>query len=349
MRNSQIVNITFAIIVSASMGTARASSSIEGIGLYRACETLLENPLEKQALGTVMAIARTTTNAMIRSRAMTICTMAPILQDDPTEYRRRLISLSSAFPQNPVATQAQPRNLSEGCPVCDSSEKELKDCIVCYDGNCAACGGTGRVTMRHIGGPSTFSDCGMCKGRGRCSYCKGEGVIKIDCRNCDGHGQVLSKKKAESVFLQSVKEASDFCYNLLHPEIRLIDEALAKANAGDDVKSGIIVLQDIIKLYPLADNINSAKGMLIVLQEKQKAIQEAERVQQEVEREKVNRLLAEQRQLLKVARISENVNVAIDAIQEFIGKYPDSPYFNEAKTLLRELQDKKELVETTGL
>jgi outer membrane protein assembly factor BamD (BamD/ComL family) len=149
--------------------------------------------------------------------------------------------------------------------------------------------------------------------------------------------------------LQTVKETADFCYRLIHPEISRVEVAVETAKAQGDVTAALAELQEVIRLYPEADNITSAKDLLATLQEQQRKQQEAEIIRKKAEQEAKDRLLAQQRQELKAARESSDVHTAIDSVQVYIKSYPASPYILEAELLLRELQAKKELINSTGL
>jgi outer membrane protein assembly factor BamD (BamD/ComL family) len=159
---------------------------------------------------------------------------------------------------------------------------------------------------------------------------------------------MLSKSKARAAYLDSVKETSDFCYLLLHPEITRVEEAVETAKTQGDVTAAL-VLQEVIQLYPQADNITSAKDMLALLQEQQRKQQEAEDSRKKAEQEAKDRLLAQQRHQLKAARESNDLQTAIDSVQLLIKNYPTSPCILDAKSLLRELQAKQELINSSGL
>jgi|GEM_PF-3230907 len=349
MRESRIPAIAMAGVIIVAVATDAVASSNDFIALRAACQVLLDQPLEKRASETVLNTARDATNSQLRCRAIAICTLAAILRDDPVEYKLCLTAPDSSFPPSSLTLRATPADFSDECPVCEGSGKGTRSCTACNGkGTCGGCRGSGQVTRPDFDGPY-LAKCFTCKGSGRCNYCQGEGKFQTTCHNCGGRGQVLSKSRARTAYLRSVEETSDFCYLLLHPEITRVKEAVETAKKQGDVTAALAVLQKVIQLYPEADNITSAKDMLALLQEQQRTQEGAEDFQKKAEQEAKDRLLAHQRQQLKEARESNDVHTAIDSVQLFIKSYPASPYILEAKSLLRELQAKKELIDSTGL
>ncbi len=313
-----------------------------------ACETLSEQPLEELSLKTVLNTARSATNSDLRSRAMAICTLAAILRNDSDGYSRCFTALNSKFPEISVAHQIQPSKVSDVCSVCAGSGKGTATCPECKgNGNCIGCRGSGQVTRPQFGGPDYRTACLTCEGTGHCKYCQGKGKVPVICHNCGGRGQVLSQSKASDIYLQVVKETSALSYRLLHPEIGEVENAIQAAKAQDDFATALSILSEAIRLHPQSDNIDSAKELRSLLQDKQQIAQAAAR-------EAADKLLRQQRQQLKEARDSSgrdsrDLPAAIKSVHDFIQNYPTSPYISEAKVLLQELEAKRKLVDSTGL
>lgn len=265
---SRLYAMAVAIVICTANAITGAASPDEFTPLYAACQKLLTQPLEKAASEKVLNAARGATDPDTRCRAMAIFTISAILQDDPDGYKQRLASMNSIFPESPLISYATPEKLSAACTVCGGSGKASRFCGECNGkGACLVCSGTGRFKQYQFDGPDKLVDCKACSGTGHCKRCQGAGKTDIACRTCGGRGQALSKGNARSAYLAIVKETSDFCYQMMHPEIARIREAVENARDPKDLNAGISVLQELIAQYPKADNINDAKAMLTSLQE----------------------------------------------------------------------------------
>ena len=95
--------------------------------------------------------------------------------------------------------------------------------------------------------------------------------------------RVFPNEKANATYSQVVRDASNYCYNILHPEFQKVAATVTTITTNNDLEAGIKSLQDIIVRYPEADNIHLAKQLLVQFQARKttRDIQEKERMAQE--------------------------------------------------------------------
>lgn len=328
--------------------------------LYTPCQILLTKPLDSGALKSLLDLARSTTNSDVRSRSMLICTLNPILRDDLVAYTRCLTALEASYRGQSFIASAKPDALSESCLRCEGAGSGYRSCPSCSgSGKCKTCKGKGQITWVQINGPSRTEDCSTCKGGGSCKQCDGKEKIQIKCANCQGSGQSISKTKARDAYYQVLKETSSFCYQMLHPEIDHINKAVDAAK-NQNIDEAVKTLENIIELYPQAENIKQAKDMLSVFLKKQQTAKENEErmkviakaneeKRKALEIETAQRLLVKQQQEFKVISETTDVPKAISMSKTFIERYPNSPLSSEAKALLAKLQEKQKLINSSGL
>ena len=100
--------------------------------------------------------------------------------------------------------------LKEVCKKCSGKGKKARQCYICKGkGRCSSCKGSGYTVTMGFDRPNGSKPCRKCGGSGRCRECGGNGSAMEKCITCSGTGKVLSKAIAERIFHDSCNAIAD--------------------------------------------------------------------------------------------------------------------------------------------
>ena len=132
--------------------------------------------------------------------------------------------------------------LKEVCKKCSGKGKKARQCYICKGkGRCSSCKGSGHTVTMGFDRPNDSKPCRKCGGSGRCTKCGGEGSTMEKCFACAGTGKVFSKAIAERIFHDSCNAIADSMAAELRAKAeaaereqkRIDAEARAKAEAAE--------------------------------------------------------------------------------------------------------------------
>lgn len=300
----------------------------EVIQLREACQSLADNPNDKDSLKSLVDYAKNTNGIdRLRSRCMVAVALSSLFTGDTNLYFRARSSHARAYPEDKHLLRI-----------------DLKQCLV----YCEECGGSGHtVSVCPACEGNKKVICPLCKGRrvvkkGKCKRCNGAG--RIVCRRCDGSGEIKVKCaacKGKPVTFKASRQVNEDFGLTLRGMVKWINKEevfhrkfLAAKQIKDD-QERIAAYQQLIESYSYRPEIKDARALLSVdtqkIKERRKAL---ERTRREAEDQEIKVLLG--------LRDSETPAAAAAVVNEYLDEHPDSGRVLELRALARELEDKAE-------
>lgn len=195
MIRSLIPFLALAHLVSVNTAWAEndASKRMESLRKMLAADPYDQAPLRKFREGIA-----DTTNDDVQAHYQSISYLAAMSAGDWNMARVEYNRLKTNHPGSLYVERLAPDRMMGPCPVSRGRGFTEEICLVSRGtGLCQTCKGKGYFPGMKTDkrGRAEKNPCPTCTGTGRCQACEGRGRVKIVCRNCNGTGRVLSKKK----------------------------------------------------------------------------------------------------------------------------------------------------------
>ncbi len=237
--------------------------------VYQAFETLKKDPASSIDLEAIRRMAMDEgleKDPELRACAYAAYAVSLAMQGENADYIRLFESFSKQFTNEVVTAQINPQNLTGACPQCRGQNSRTVRCMVCNNGRCKKCLGSGKITARpSMSARSTLTPaaaaqtpCAQCSGTGKCQVCA---ATRVNCEACGNSGIAPDAGKMREVFYNLAESGEKRSFQRVEHDLKeraasiAVMRIVAQAKRTRDPKKAAELLQLLPSQYPEAPEI----------------------------------------------------------------------------------------------